>query len=301
MRKVIFIILFLLAGALFAETREQLVRYLPRNSHLAGGADFLQMQENEVYQSMERNGQIWSYDDKNGIIEYIRLLKLDTKKDLNAFAFSKYVNNYGGSGEVRVFLLKRDWSQDVAAFPATPYAGTSLYRISPEQDKYAVLLTANTIAVGNLNEVKMAVDVSAGKVPAIKENPNLAPLYAKIPAGSTVWAVAMPLSRRKAADANAKQSTNAMIGGFKTYYFYGIPTKTATRAQFYGQTEDEKQAAFMSSFMIGTLLVTKFRVEQPLAEMLDKIDVKHNGNTVNVTMVVTKEMVDAYFKGKLGF
>jgi hypothetical protein len=301
MRKVIFIILFLLAGALFAETREQLVRYLPRNSHLAGGADFLQMQENEVYQSMERNGQIWSYDDKNGIIEYIRLLKLDTKKDLNAFAFSKYVNNYGGSGEVRVFLLKRDWSQDVAAFPATPYAGTSLYRISPEQDKYAVLLTANTIAVGNLNEVKMAVDVSAGKVPAIKENTNLAPLYAKIPAGSTVWAVAMPLSRRKAADANAKQSTNAMIGGFRTYYFYGIPTKTATRAQFYGQTEDEKQAAFMSSFMIGTLLVTKFRVEQPLAEMLDKIDVKHNGNTVNVTMVVTKEMVDAYFKGKLGF
>jgi hypothetical protein len=301
MKKVIFIILFLFAGALFAETRAQLVMYLPRNSHLAGGADFLQMQDNEVFQSMERNGQIWSYDDKNGIIEYIQLLKLDTKKDLNAFAFSKYVNNYGGSGEVRVFLVKRDWSPELEAFPATAYAGTSLYRISPEQDKYAVLLTPNTVAVGNLNEVKMAVDVAAGKVPAMKENPNLAPLYAKIPADSSVWAVSMPLSRRKAADANAKQSTNAIIGGFKTFYFYGIPTKTATRAQFYGQTEDEKQASFMSSFMIGTLLVTKFRVEQPLAEMLDKIDVKHNGNTVNVTMVVTKEMVDAYFKGKLGF
>jgi len=301
MKKVIFIVLFLLAGALFAETRDQLVRYLPRNSHLVGGADFLEMQDNEVYQSMERNGQIWSYDDKNGIVEYIKLLKLDTKKDLKAFAFSKYVNNYGGGGEVRVFLLNRDWSRDLEEFQSTPYAEMSLYRISPEQDKYAVLLTPNTIAVGNLNEVKMAVDVATGKVPALKENPNLAPLYAKIPAGSTVWAVAMPLSRRKASDANAKQSTNAIIGGFKTYYFYGIPTKTATRAQFYGQTQDEKQASFMSSFMIGTLLVTKFRVEQPLAEMLDKIDVKHNGNTVNVTMLVTKEMVDAYFKGKLGF
>ncbi|MCI0412384.1 hypothetical protein L0222_06230 [bacterium] len=301
MKKVLFFVPFLLAVALFAETRDQLVDYLPRNSHLVGGADFAQMQDNEVYQSMERNGQIWSYDDKNGIVEYIKLLKLDTKKDIRAFAFSKYVNNYGGSGEVRVFLLSRDWSSDLEAFTATPYAGKSLYRISPEQDKYATLLTPNTIAAGNLNEVKMAVDVASGKVPALKANPNLAPLYAKIPVGSTVWAIAMPLSRRKAADANAKQSTNAIIGGFQTYYFYGIPTKTATRAQFYGQTQDEKQAAFMSSFMIGTLLVTKFRVEQPLAEMLDKIDVKHNGNTVQVSMLVTKEMVDAYFKGKLGF
>jgi hypothetical protein len=299
-------VLFLVAmlsvsGALFAETRSHLVKYLPRNSHLVGGADFIQMQDNQVYQSMEQKGQVWSYDDENGIVEYIKLLKLDTKNDIHAFAFSNYVNNYGGSGEVRVFLLKRDWSKELEEFPSTPYAANSLYRISPEQDKYAVLLNPTTVAAGNLNEVKMAVDVGAGKVPAMKENPNLAPLYAKIPADSAVWAVAMPLSRRKAADANAKQSTNAMISGFQTYYFYGIPTKTSTRAQFYGQTQDEKQAAFMSSFMIGTLLVTKFRVEQPLAEMLDQIDVKHSGNTVHVTMVVTKEMVDAYFNGKLGF
>ncbi len=300
MKKFVFFLL-LVAGSVFAETRDQLVTYLPRNSHLAGGADFVQMQDNEVYLSMERNGQVWSYDEKNEILDYIKLLKLDTKKDIHAFAFSKYVNNYGGSGEVRVLLLKRDSAGDLEAFPSTPYAGKSLYRIVPEQDKYAVLLTPNTIAVGNLNEVKMAVDVAAGKVPAMKENSNLAPLYARIPAGSAVWAVAMPLSRRKAADANAKQSTNAIIGGFQTYYFYGIPTKTATKAQFYGQTQDEKQAAFMSSFMIGTLLVTKFRVDQPLTEMLDNIDVKHNGNTVHVTMVVTKEMVDAYFNGKLGF
>lgn len=280
---------------------EQLVKYLPRNSHLVAGADFAQLQENEVYRSMERNGQIWSYDDKKGISEYIDLLKLDTRSDIHSFAFSKYVNNYGGSGKVHIFHMKRDWTAELKAYPANNYLGASLHRLLPDRDMYAVLLTPVMMAVGNLNEVKMAVDVANGKVPAMQQNANLASLYNKIPAESGVWAAAIPLSRRKAADTNAKQSTNAIISGFQSYYFYGIPTKAATRTQFYGQTEDDKQAAFMSSFMIGTLLVTKFRVEQPLAEMLDQIDIRHNGNTVQVNMLVTKEMVNAYFNGKLGF
>jgi hypothetical protein len=197
--------------------------------------------------------------------------------------------------------MKQDWTSRLNSYPSSPYLETSLHRLTPDRDMHAVLITPVTLAVGNLNEVKMAVDVARRKVPAMRENSNLASLYDKIPAESGVWAVAIPLSRRKAADTNAKQSTNAMISGFQSYYFYGVPTKAATRTQFYGQTEDDKQAAVMSSFMIGTLLVTKFRVDQPLAEMLDQIDIRQNGNTVHITMMVTKEMVDAYFNGKLGF
>src|SRR5687768_13280362 len=91
---IIIISLFFLPEALYAKS-EQLVKYLPRNSHLIAGADFTQLQNNEVYRSMEQNGQIWSYDDKNGISEYIELLNLDTKRDIDSFAFSNYVNNYG--------------------------------------------------------------------------------------------------------------------------------------------------------------------------------------------------------------
>ena len=293
-------VLFLISEPVEAKS-EQLIQYLPRNSHLVAGADFAVLQQNEVYQSMERNGQIWSYDDKKGISEYIELLKLNTKTDIHSFAFSKYVNNYGASGKVHIFHMKQDWTSRLKSYPSSPYLGTSLHRLTPDRDMHAVLITPETLAVGNLNEVKMAIDVARKKVPAMRQNSNLASLYDKIPAESGVWAVAIPLSRRKAADTNAKQSTNAMISGFQSYYFYGIPTKAATRTQFYGQTEDAKQAAFMSSFMIGTLLVTKFRVDQPLAEMLDQIDIRQNGNTVHITMMVTKEMVDAYFNGKLGF
>ena len=299
-RSIFFLILALSSLPLYAKS-QGLVKYLPRNSHLVGGADFVQLQENEVYRSMERNGQIWSYDSKNGISEYIRILKLDTKKDVESFAFSDYVNNYGAGGKIHVFLLKRDYSGDLNSYPSSAYLGTALHRLSPEKDMHAALLNPTTIAVGNLNEVKMAVDVGKGKVPGMQQNSNLSAMYNKIPEESGVWAVALPLSRRKAADANAKQSTNAIISGFQSYYFFGVPTKNTTRTQFYGQTEDDKQAAVMSSFMIGTLLVTKFRVEKPLAEMLDQIDIQHNGNTVHVTMVITKEMVDAYFNGKLGF
>jgi hypothetical protein len=299
-------LLFLFAAVILFSTQteaknEQLIQYLPRNSHLIAGADFAELQENEVYQSMEQNGQIWSYDDKKGITQYIDLLKLNTKTDIHSFAFSKYVNNYGASGKVHIFNMKRDWTPELKVYPASAYLGISLYRLSSKNDMHAALITPVTMAVGNLNEVKMAVDVAKGKVPAMRQNSNLANLYNKIPVESGVWAVAIPLSRRKAADTNANQSTNAMISGFQSYYFYGVPTKAATRTQFFGQTEDDKQAAVMSSFMIGTLLVTKFRVDKPLAEMLDQIDIRQSGNTVHISMVVTKEMVDAYFNGKLGF
>src|SRR5262249_42059593 len=159
-----------------------------------------------------------------------------------------------------------------------------LYRISPDRDMYAVMLNPTTLAVGNLNEAKMAVDVMKAKLPSMRENAEIAALYGKIPASAAIWGVAVPLSRRKAAEANAKQSTNSIISGFQNYYFFGTPTKTDTKAQFFGTTEDEKQAAFVSSFMIGTLMVTKLRADEQLGEALDQVDVQHSGNSVHVTM-----------------
>jgi hypothetical protein len=301
-----FVIFFALSICLVwnatAQGRESFIQYLPRNSFMVAGADFQRLQGNEVYLSMQKNNQLWSFDEgTGGVTEYLKLLEIDTQKDIQAFAFSKYINNYGESGKIHIFHVNKDLKPALTAKTATPYLQNSIYRLTPDKDMYAVLLTPSTICFGNLNETKMAVDVSRSKVPAIKENDALFTLYGKIPSDAPIWGASIPLSRRKAADAKAKQSTNSIISGFQNYYFYGVPTKTAARTQFFGQAEDEKQAEFITSFMIGTLLVTKLRADQTLGEMLDQVDVKHNGNVVHVTMVITKEMVDAYYKGKLGF
>ncbi len=300
MMKKIAVLLLLIAVFAYGESRDDLVKYLPRNSFMVAGADFAQLQENEVYQSMDRNGQIWSYDGNGGVTEYLTALKIDSRRDVDAFAFSKYVNNYGGSGKVHLFDLKRDWSADLKHRSSTKYLGMELFRLSADRDMYAVLLTPELLATGNLNETKTAVDVAKGKVPALLQNVTINNLYKKIPEHSAVWGIALPLTRREAAKTNAKQNTNALLGEFQSYYFYGTPTRKTARTHFYGQTEDEKKASFISSFMIGTLLITKYRVDAPLAEALDQVDIQQSGNSVHVSMVVTKEMVDAYFQGKLG-
>jgi len=301
MKKCLIFIGIVCAIAISAHASESLIKYLPRDSFLIAGADFARWQDNDVYQALERNHQIWSYDEgEDSVAEYIRLLKLDTKKDIDSFAFSKYVNSYGGSGKVYLLNLTRDISQELKQYSSTPYLQMQLYRISPDRDMYAVVIKPAMVAVGNLNEAKMAVDVAREKVPSVPQNATLSTLYTKIPTQAGVWGVSLPLTRRKAADANAKQSTNSMISGFQSYYFYGIPTKTDARTQFFGQTTDEKQASFISSFMIGTLLVVKLKADDTLGEALDQVDVQHTGNNVHVTMVITKEIVDAYYKGKLG-
>jgi hypothetical protein len=303
MKKQLLLLVFLFALTLnlSALTNDSLVKYMPRESFLVAGADFSELQNNDVYLSMERNHQIWSYDEgEDSVGEYLKALNLETK-DIESFAFSKYLNPYGGSGKLYVLSLTRDISKEVSKSSPTLYLEVPLYRISQDRDMYAVLLKPSIVAVGNLNEAKMAVDVMRQKIGSAPQNPMLASLYTKIPAQAAIWGFSLPLSRRKAADANAKQSTNSIISGFQSYYFYGIPTKTSARTQFFGQTSDEKQAALISSVMIGTLLVTKLRADDTIGEMLDQVDVRHDGNNVHVTMVITKEMVDAYYKGKLGF
>jgi hypothetical protein len=175
-----------------------------------------------------------------------------------------------------------------------------LYRIDANADRYAVLLDTSTMAIGNLNEVKMAVDLQNGKLANMSRNTALNALFLKVPQQAAVWGVAVPLSRRAAASASAKQNTSPLLSGFQSYYFYGIPSKRNADAHFYGLTGDEKQASLINAFMIGTLTVAKLKADDSLAEMLDQVNIEHNGNSVHVSALVSKEMVDAYFKGKLG-
>jgi hypothetical protein len=175
-----------------------------------------------------------------------------------------------------------------------------MYRLSPADDMYAVQLGAGILALGDLNEAKMAVDVSREKVASLIQNPSLGEMYQKLPQDAAVWSVALPLSRRSAAATKAKQSTNAVIGGFESYYWYAVPTKTTAHSHFFGQAPDEEKAAFINSFMIGILMVAKIKAQDELATMLDQVDIKQNGKTVHVSAVITKQMVDAFFKGDLG-
>jgi hypothetical protein len=296
----ILLLLALFAPVVFANTHG-LEKYAPQTSYVVIGADFLPLHDNEIFRSMEDKGQIWSYEDEDSeVATYFRILKIDPKTDIGAFLYSKYLNPYGTGGKLHVFILTHDISKELKDKSATVYLGSTIYRIDPDQDRYAVLLDPKTIGVGNLNEAKMAVDLQHGKVGDLNRNATLSGLLRKVPVQAAVWGIALPLARRDAAAAHARQTTNPLLSGFQSYYFYGIPRKRNADAHFYGQTGDDKAASVATAFMIGTLTVAKLRADENLAEMLDQVNIEHSGNSIHVSAVVTKEMVDAYFKGKLG-
>jgi len=299
MKKYLILFLFIAISA-HAAPGERLVKYVPRFSYIVIGADFQMLRDNDVFLSMERQGQVWSYDEDSDITKYFRLLGIDGRKDVTGFVFCRYVNPYGSSGKIHMFSVTKDVSPFLQQKASTKYLNSSMYRLLPDDDMYAVQLDPGTVALGDLNEAKLAIDVSRQKVPPLAQNPSLSAMYQKLSPDAAVWSVALPLARRNAAQVKAKQSTNAVIGGFESYYWYAVPTKSTAHSHFFGQAHDEDKAQFINSFMIGILMVAKIRAHDPLAGMLDQIDIKQNGNTVHVSAVITKEMVDAFFKGDLG-
>lgn len=281
--------------------RDQFIQFIPRSTIYLLGAHLEMLRDNAVYLTMDQRGKVWSYESGSEVPEFLQALMLDPRKDVAAFSFARYINPYGNSGKLHLVAVTKDVSQKLKEFPSTPYLGFELYRVSMEKEMYAVPVGHGVLALGTLNEVKAAVDVGAGKLAAMEKNGILFSLYRKVPAQAAIWGLSTPLTRKRAAEVDAKQSTNALLGTFQNYYFYGVPTRTSARSHFYGQTVDENDAAVASSIMIGTLLFTKFKADGSLAEALDQVDVQKNGNTVHVTANITKEMVDAYYEGKLGF
>jgi len=299
MKRIVF--LLLLAVVSFLEAAPGgLEMYAPRNSFLVIGADFGQLRDNAIFLELERNGKIWSNENDSEIAEYFKILKINPAKDVRSFIFSRYLNSYGSSGRLHVFDLTRDVSGALQSKTSTKYLGVELYRLVPDADMYAAVLSSTTLALGTLNEVKMGVDLSRAKVERMASNVELNALFQKLPPDSAIWGVAIPLSRRQAAAVRAKQSTNAILQGLKSYHFYGIPTKTEVKSHFFGQTEDAKQATLLNGFMIGILTIAKMKVDEPIADMLDQVNLEHNGNTLHVSAVITKQLVDAYLRGELG-
>jgi hypothetical protein len=300
MKTLLVLILVIATTSLFAASRD-LIQFVPELSFSVIGADFDTLRDNDVFLSMQSKGQIWSYEDDSDIVNYFRLLNIDPKKDIRTFVVAKYLNSYGAAGKIHVLELTRNVAPSLAEKSSTKYLGASLHRVDPEQDRYAAMLNTSAVALGKLNEVKMALDLSLGKVSNMSKNSQLRSMFDKVPAQAAVWGIAAPLTRRKAADSRADQSTNAMLQAFQHYYFYGVPTKTSANSHFYGIAKDDNEAAVVTAFMIGTLTVAKFRAEEQLADMLDRVDIDHQGRAVHVSAVVTKEMVDAFYNGDLGF
>jgi hypothetical protein len=295
-----FLILFFSGVSFVQAGSRELTKYVPKNSFFVVGADFVPLRQNEVFLSLEQKGQIWSHEDDSDLNQYMRLLKIEPRRDVGTFAFAKYVNSYGNKGRIYVIQLLRDISGQFSSESVTPYLGNTIYRIQNDADSYAVMLAPQIIALGTLNEVKTALDVSLSKTAGIQQNSVLYSLVQKIPAQAAVWGAALPLTRKQAAALGVKQSTNAVLEAFENYYFYGVPKRKTADSFFIGQTVGEKEAMFVSTFMKGTVAFAKFKVDEDVADMLDQIDIERNGRSIHVSAVVTKPMVDAYLNGELG-
>src|SRR3989304_7382211 len=135
--------LLLITTSAYAGSRD-LVKYLPQYSYSVIGADLIPLRDNEVFVSMERKGQIWSYEDDSEIVNYFRILKIDPKKDVKTFVFSKYLNSYGSAGKLHVFELNQEIAPLLSRKSSTKYLGVALVRLEPDQDRYVVPLDSHT-------------------------------------------------------------------------------------------------------------------------------------------------------------
>lgn len=277
-----------------------LTKFVPRNSFIVIGADFDSLRANDVFSEMERKGQVWSQDEDSNFKEYLQLLKIDPRKDIQTFVLAKYVNSYGNKGELYLLALNRSLKPQLEGKTYTEYLSIPMFKIDKAKESYAAEVGPDTVVLGNLKEVKMAIDVSRAKIPPLSQNVTLQRLLQKVPQTAAIWGASVPFSRKEAAALGVDQSTNAVLQAFEHYFFYGIPKRKTVDAFFVGQATGEKEGAFVRTFLIGTLTFTKLRVEDPVADMLDQIEVDGDGKQIEVSGVITKEMVDAYLDGDLG-
>jgi hypothetical protein len=275
-------------------------RFVPRNSFLVIGADFNPLRANEIFVELEQKGHIWSTDNESDFQRRLESLRIDPRRDIQTLVLAKYVNSYGSKGKIYLVELTRSLKAQFENKTPTEYLGIPMYRMDSGDDAYCAEVAPDTIVLGNLNEVKMAVDVSRAKTPSLSQNVAIQSLLQKIPQTAAVWGASVPYSRKDAAALGIDQSTNAVLEAFENYYFYGIPKKTTGDAFFIGRATGEKQAAFVSTFMIGTLTFAKLRVHESVADALDQIQVDREGNLIKVNGIVTKELVAAYLEGDLG-
>jgi hypothetical protein len=299
MKKLFLITLILAAQYVNAGSRE-MTGYVPSDALFIVGADFDLLRRNQLYVDLEKNGHIWSKDERSEQSALLQALNLEPQQ-VKAAIFVKYRNPYGNKGEINLYEVTPGSDPAFNREDPTPYLSEKLYRVLPDQDLYAVNLAPHVIAAGRLTGVKMAVDVTKGKAQAMGQNTDLLPLLEKVPQNAGVWGIAHPLTRRQAASMGADQSTNAVLEAFDHYYFFGVPSPAVLRSHFVGQAKGDSEAAFVRTFLIGTLTFAKFKSDNDgLSEALDQINVERNGKTIHVSAVVNKSMVDAYLDGQLG-
>jgi hypothetical protein len=292
-------LMILCAAVLNAASRE-MVKYVPQNTQILIGADFKALRTCDIFNQLEKEGRVWSFNERNDLTPYLKALNLNPT-DIQSSLFAKYLNSYGAKGEFHLFEIDRNLNSYLESKTATPYLGSKLYRLNDQEDLFVTMVEPAILAIGSLNGVKMAVDVMQHKEKTLKDGTTLSPLLEKVPPAAGVWGVSQPLSRQEAATHGADQSTNAMLEAFHHYYFFGVPAHDTIRTHFVGIAKGESEATFVRTFMIGMLTFTKLKAEnQQVADALDQINIDRNGNNIHVSAVVNSSMVDAYLKGKLG-
>ena len=292
--------LMILCAAVVNAASREMVKYVPQNAQMLIGADFKSLRTCDLFNQLEKDGRVWSFDDRNDLTPYLKALNLKPT-DVQSSLFAKYLNSYGAKGEFHLFEISRDLDSYLQSKSPTPYLGSKLYRLNDEEDLFGTMIEPSIIAIGSLNGVKMAVDVMQHKEKALKEGTTLNPLLEKVPPAAGVWGISEPLSRQEAASKGADQSTNAMLEAFQHYYFFGVPARSTIKTHFVGIAKGESEATFVRTFMIGMLTFAKLKAEdQEVADALDQINVDRSGNNIHVSAVVNSGMVDAYLKGKLG-
>src|SRR5262245_17050136 len=126
---------FILVIAIFSSIQfahassREMVQYVPQNAQLLIGADFKVLRTCDLFNQLEKEGRVWSFDERNDLTPYLKALNLNPT-DIQSSLFAKYLNSYGAKGEFHLFEINRDLNSYLESKTSTPYLGSKLYRLN---------------------------------------------------------------------------------------------------------------------------------------------------------------------------
>ncbi|HEY7161123.1 MAG TPA: hypothetical protein VH815_07680, partial [Acidobacteriota bacterium] len=113
----------------------EMVKYVPQNAQILIGADFKALRTCDIFNQLEKQGRVWSFNERNDLTPYLKALNLNPN-DIQSSLFTKYLNSYGAKGEFHLFEISRDLNSYLESKTATPYLGSRLYRVNDEEDLF---------------------------------------------------------------------------------------------------------------------------------------------------------------------
>ena len=238
-----------------------------------------------------------SPDQKKMYDEFVAKTGFDVTKDLQeVLFFITKVDPQGGkpngaaviSGNFQVEKLIAAVKESKEAGKDTTvekFEGFDAIKAKEEKDGIAVFLDNTTAVIGMPQDVKMVIDVKAGKAKPVSANAGLASLVKKADTSASIWGVGqMPANLKNQAKGNSPNAAFANINWFSFAFNYAGDLTF----NFMAETEKKEDAANVVTALNGMVAQLKaMSAQTPEAvEIANMIKVEAVENAAKMSLTV---------------